>query len=118
MVRPARVLDSIQKKVDYNIPPPATREYCVATSYRRKETVEAAPMERETILYHPDANQFCVLNGTAAFLWERLEKPNTATELSTALCAGFEGVAAEQAERDVRMALERFQGLALIVASE
>ena len=88
------------------------------TSYRRNSAVEAAPMQGETILYDPDANRFCVLNGTAAFLWERLEEPHTAGELSQALCAGFDGVAVEQAERDVQSALARFQDLALVVAAE
>lgn len=71
-------------------------------------------MQQETILYDPSGNRFCLLNTTAAFLWERLTTPATIEELSDALCAHFHGVDKAAAERDVKKALDEFQALAVV----
>lgn len=88
----------------------------MSTRYRRDPTVETAPLQRETILYHPGPNRFCLLNATAACLWEALAEPRTEADLSAALCARFAGVDKATAERDVRAALEELRSLAVIEA--
>jgi hypothetical protein len=87
----------------------------MSTRFRRNPAIEAAPMQQETILYNPGVKQFCLLNATAAFLWDRLAQPATTEELSDAVCAHFQGVDRAGAERDVRKALEELQNLAVIV---
>lgn len=84
--------------------------------YRRHPAVETAPLQQETILYHPGPNRFCLLNTTAAFLWEHLAEPRTEADLSTALLARFAGVDKDTAERDVRQALEELRALAVVEA--
>lgn len=86
------------------------------TRYRRNPSVESAPLQDETILYHPEKNKFCLLNGTAAFLWERLEQPTTEESLSADIVAQFPGVDAARAEQDVREALKQFSELTFVVA--
>lgn len=82
--------------------------------YRRNPDIEAAPMAGEAILFNPVSNRFCLLNGTAAFVWEQLEKPATAEQLSAELCRHFDGAEPARVEQDVRDALNQFTELALI----
>ena len=84
--------------------------------YKRNPDVEAAPMMDETIIYQPTIKKFCVLNSTAAFLWEQLSKPSSADELAAALCTQFQDIALSDAERDVEAALGEFRALELVVA--
>ncbi len=86
------------------------------TRYTRRPEIEAAPMQDETVLYHPGTRKFCLLNETAAFLWTRLEVPRTAAELTTELVSTFGGVDAGVAERDVDATLRRFVDLEMIAA--
>ena len=76
--------------------------------------VEAAPMQDETILFNPATNKFCVLNPSAALVWQSLETPQPAQVLASQLCEAFEGVTQDQARRDVETALLRLQSLALV----
>ena len=82
--------------------------------FRRKPAVEAAPMQEETILYDPGSKRFCLLNATAAFLWDRLAEPVTADQLREALCGRFPGVDRAVAEQDVHKALQEFRTLAVV----
>ena len=82
-------------------------------TYRRVADVEAAPMQGETVIFNPATNQFCVLNETAAFLWQLLEEPRTEEQLRDDLRGAFDGVDATAAERDVREALEQFAALGI-----
>jgi hypothetical protein len=82
--------------------------------YRRNPAIEAAPMQGESILFDPATNRFCLLNGTAAFVWERLESPATVTQLAAELGRAFEGPEPGRVEQDVQAALERFAELALV----
>jgi len=68
----------------------------------------------ETILFDPEAKQFCLLNGSAAVMWDRLETPCTVEDLAAELCARFDGVNQAAAEEDVRKALEQLKELALV----
>jgi hypothetical protein len=85
-----------------------------AVRYRRAANVEAAPMQQETIIFNPTSNKFCLLNASAAAVWQGLESPADSQALATALCLAFAGVTADQALRDVEAALAEFQALALI----
>jgi len=82
--------------------------------YRRAPSVEAAPMEGETLLYHPDTKKFCRLNETAAFLWERLAEPRSLEELAVEVRDAFDGVDLEQAREDVRNAVEELAGISIV----
>jgi hypothetical protein len=64
-------------------------------------------MHGETVLYNPATRTFCVLNVTAAFIWDQLEEDRTAAEIAARLCERFDGVDGAGAERDVRDALNR-----------
>ena len=88
----------------------------MTTKYRRNPKVEASAMKEESLLFNPASSKFCLLNETAAFLWEQLERPATADELAAAVCARFDGVERDRAERDVETWLHRLDELALISA--
>ena len=76
--------------------------------------IEASAMKAESLLFDPGSNKFCLLNETAAFLWERLEQPATADQLAAAVCERFSGVVPSEAENDVQELLRRLDELALI----
>ena len=78
--------------------------------------MEAAPLQGETILFHPGSSKFCLLNSTAAFLWERLEANQTAEHLSAEIVAHFRGVDRDRADGDVREALRQFSELTFVVS--
>ena len=83
------------------------------TTYVRNSDIEAAPMMEETILYSPAAKQFCVLNPTAAYIWDQLAQPTTTEGLARGLRDAFAAEGAD-IERDVRSTLEQFQTLQMI----
>ena len=87
----------------------------MAFRYRRSPRVEMAPLEREGILFDPESNKFCLLNQTAAFLWNQLADGSTADELAGQVCSGFDGVSRDQALEDTRLALEELVTLGLVV---
>jgi len=87
----------------------------LTTRYRRNPTIEAAPTQDETILFNPTANRFCLLNRSAAVLWEKLEQPRTMDELTAALCEAYE-IDAARAGDDVRDAVKSLEELELITA--
>jgi hypothetical protein len=83
------------------------------TRYVRTAGVEAAPLNGEAILYDPAARRFCQLNATAACVWERLERPATATEIAIALRDRFAVPDTAQVEADVTEALRQLVELKL-----
>jgi hypothetical protein len=74
--------------------------------FQRNPGIEAAPLERESILFNPTVNKFYLLNRSAAFIWEQLQSPASAEEIAASLCRSFGGVAETQAREDVRSTLE------------
>ena len=86
----------------------------MSVKYTRRASVEAAPMQDETILFDPDQNRFCVLNGTAALLWNKMDVPVTTDELSAVLCPEFDDLTADRAANDVAAALQLLQELSLV----
>ncbi len=73
-------------------------------------------MKSETVLFNPANSKFCVLNSTAAFIWEVLEHPQTAQQIAAKITSSFAGVKPEQAEQDVRRVLSELQGIECIVS--
>ena len=86
----------------------------MSTAYRRNPSIEASPMQGEALLFDPATNRFCLLNGTAAFVWDRLEQPATVEQLAAQVSQHFEGPEPARIEQDVRAALQRFTELALV----
>jgi coenzyme PQQ synthesis protein D (PqqD) len=81
--------------------------------YVRSDGVEAAPMLEETILYSPSAKRFCVLNPTAALVWEKLAEPVTFEQLAVSVRQQFEAEGAD-VEGDLRTALQQFEALDML----
>ena len=67
----------------------------------RNREVDLAPMKDESVLFHPGTNKFCLLNVTAAFLWDQLDEPRTISMLANRLCEHFDGVSVPDVTRDV-----------------
>jgi hypothetical protein len=84
--------------------------------YQRKSSVECAPMNDETILYDPGTVRFCLLNGTAAYLWERLETPRSADELLGDITHGYVDVDPGTARHDVQAVLTELVQLAFVAS--
>lgn len=83
--------------------------------YRRNPAIEAAPMQGESILFDPAARRFCLLNGTAAVLWERLATPATIVDLAAELRHSFDvPEPSTRVEDDVHSILQRFTDLTLV----
>ena len=87
----------------------------MTTVYRRSPAIEMAPLQEETILFDPQNNKFCLLNRTAAFLWNQLATPSASDALGASLCKGFSGVRLEDAVRDTRSALEQMRSLNFVI---
>ncbi|MBI1787421.1 MAG: PqqD family protein [Acidobacteria bacterium] len=87
------------------------------TRFQRNPQVETASLQDETVLLNPADNKFCVLNRTAAFLWENLAEPRTAGQLADQLSQSFDGVTRDDALRDIQDALNQLTSLALVSAT-
>lgn len=72
-------------------------------------------MADETVLFNSTTNKFCLLNSSAALVWEKLESPQTADGLAKQLCDAYPDVSEEQAVRDVERALKELAALSLVV---
>ena len=83
--------------------------------FQHNSAVEAAPLQQDTILFHPGLNRFCVLNRTSSFIWSRLGSPASPAQIADELSATFEGVTPVEALRDVTEALRTLQELDLVV---
>jgi hypothetical protein len=73
-------------------------------------------MHQETILFDPTSKRFCLLNRTAALLWERLAEPSTVEQVSADICRTFGEADTREVERDVQAVLRELTDLALVVA--
>lgn len=74
-----------------------------------------APLQEETILFDPQNNKFCLLNRTAAFIWNQLAAPTSSDVLGAKICESFSGVALENAVRDASGALEQMRSLNFVI---
>jgi hypothetical protein len=85
------------------------------TTYTRDASIEAAPLQEETILLEPIQNRFCVLNHTATFIWNQLGTPRTKEALASEICENFASVTMETALADAERTLELLRSLRLVV---
>ena len=83
--------------------------------YRRNPGVEVSAMKAETLLFDPATNKFCLLNETAAVVWEHLRQPATVGRLVDSVCETFDGAERSQVAMDVQGLLRRLDELALII---
>jgi hypothetical protein len=75
--------------------------------YSQDPAVESSPMRDESVLFNPRNSRFCLLNSTAAFLWNQLESPQTVRELAGSVESHFEGVDLNAASRDIEVTLSQ-----------
>lgn len=87
----------------------------MSTVYRRSPAIEMAPLQEETILFDPQSNKFCLLNRTAAFIWNELATPASPHALGAKICESFSAVALENAVRDATGALEEMRSLNFVI---
>ncbi len=86
----------------------------MAVRFLRNPSVEGAPLQNEVMLFNAATKKFCVLNASAAHIWERLAKPSTEDELIGALCEHFHGAGRASVEQDVKAVLGELEGLELV----
>jgi hypothetical protein len=86
--------------------------------YSQNPTVESAPMQGESVLYNPGNNRFCLLNSTAAFLWSKLETPQSVQELAECIESHFEGIDAGHAHSDIEAALAQLVDVDCVVKKQ
>jgi hypothetical protein len=75
-------------------------------------------MKNESVLFQPQTNQFCLLNITATFLWNQLERPSTVSELAQTLCDHFDGISFTEAIRDVEQTVNELLSLKCLTSSQ
>ncbi|HYH07651.1 MAG TPA: PqqD family protein [Thermoanaerobaculia bacterium] len=85
------------------------------TLFKRKIDVETAPLQNDSIVFHPGQNRFCILNRTSSFIWQRLESPATPAMIATELSSSFAGITPADALQDVQQALSTLLSLDLVV---
>ena len=74
-------------------------------------------MRDETVLFNPANNKFCVLNTTAACIWQALERPQTAEEIAVTVAKRFANVDLERARQDVERALDDLRQIDCVVTA-
>ena len=84
--------------------------------FQQRAGIEIAPLQGETILFHPESNRFCILNRTSSFIWERLRAPAPTEEIARELAINFDGVSANEALNDVSNTIAELLALDLIVS--
>jgi Coenzyme PQQ synthesis protein D (PqqD) len=82
--------------------------------YSQSPSVEAAPLQEETILFHPEKKQFCVLNRSASFIWNQLATPTSADNVAAKLCESFSEVSLESALGDAHRTVQEMLTLNFI----
>ena len=90
----------------------------MAVKVLQNPVVDAAPMKNECVLFQPQTNQFCLLNVTATFIWNQLERPYSVSELAQTLCDHFEGVSSTEAIQDVEQTVSKLLSLNCLTSSE
>lgn len=83
--------------------------------YLRNPDIESAPMPEEMILYNSGESNFCMLNSTAAHVWERLATPASTDDLVSSIREHFSLAESNTVERDVRETLRQFQDMKMVV---
>lgn len=82
--------------------------------FHRNPSIEAAPLQQELLLFNASTKKFCVLNASAAHIWERLSEPQTEAQLVSSLREHFAGTDAPVVEQDVHTVLGQLVSLELV----
>ena len=90
----------------------------MAFEVSRNPAVDLAPMKNESVLFEPQTNKFCLLNVTAAFIWNELERPLTVPQLAQRLCDHFDGVSIPDAIRDVEKTVNELLSIKCLQSSQ
>lgn len=84
--------------------------------YRQCPSIEAAPLQEETILFHPEKKQFCVLNRSASFIWNQLATPASTNSVAAKLCESFSGISLENALGDTDRTVQEMLALKFVAS--
>jgi hypothetical protein len=79
----------------------------MSRKYQQDTAVEAEYLQDEMILFHPQSNQFYILNHTASVIWSRLAQPATTEEIAAEISTQFAGVTAVDALQGAEQALQQ-----------
>jgi hypothetical protein len=82
--------------------------------FHRNPAIEAAPLQQELMLFNASTKKFCVLNSSAAHIWEQLSEPQTEEQLVSALREHFAGTDTAAVEQDVHAVLGQLVSLELV----
>ncbi len=88
----------------------------MASTYRQNDTIELELMGEETLLLNTATNKFCLLNHSAALIWNTLKKPMTLDSVVSEMCGNFQGVAQLDASKDAQSILEQLQANGFVVS--
>jgi hypothetical protein len=88
----------------------------MAELFERNPKIEAAPMKGECVLFNPQNNKFCMLNATAALLWEQLQSASSTEDLVRALDKSFQDVDSPRASQEVIAVLRELVDLGCVLA--
>lgn len=83
--------------------------------YIRHPTVNAAPLNGETVLMSTEGNRYFSLNSLGSDIWALLDQPRTLADLVDAIRADHD-VEEDQARQDVMEFLEALQARNLVSA--
>jgi hypothetical protein len=81
--------------------------------YVRNSSVNAAPLDNETVLMSTEGNRYFSLNSLGSDIWELLEHPRSIPDLVSAIQADYD-VEEDQARQDVIEFLEVLQARKLV----
>ena len=75
-------------------------------------------MDQEVLLYDPAAVKFCALNGTAAFVWARLQSSRSVDSLLGDVASAFAVTNGDDVKRDLLAMLDELGRLSMIERAE
>ncbi len=85
----------------------------VTQRFRRKPSIEEAPLQGELMLFDPASTNFYVLNPTMAFAWRHIDT-SSPDDIATAFEKEFAGVNRTRASADVHKAIDDLIALGLL----
>ena len=90
----------------------------MATRYRRLDGVDEERLDDERILLHPTTANMCVLNETAAILWDAVAEFDTADALAQLIVEGRPEIAETESRAFVDTFVRDLSAAGLLLAVE
>jgi hypothetical protein len=87
----------------------------LATAFRRKPSIEEAPLQNELMLFDPVTAKFFLLNQTMAFLWRNCDGAKPLSAIADEMVQEFAGVEPAAAENDLQTAAAELLSLGLLL---